>query len=575
LSHFLRNEKTQPPLTVAITGEWGSGKSSLMNLLRADLERHGWRPVRFNAWHHQKEKHLLASLLAAIRRQAIPPLWTFAGLAYRANLLRIRWGRYRVPMFLLLLFLAFATGLVLSDPQRLTRTAGALDALQGQMKEVGRSKKATEKTTPTLRTAVSLPVPASPPRSSAAQLVLAPSPSVPSKTSNSSLFSLTPLLALISGFAILLIALRKLLTSFGARPAQLLSRLFRSSRLRDLEALTGFRDRFAAEFKDVTEALKPRTMVVVIDDLDRCRPDQVLDLLEAVNFLVRSGDCFIVLGADRDRVLRSVGLGFKDLAYALVDPPPRGAQSDDDAAELTLKRQRDFAQQYLEKLINLEIPVPAPTREQSQLLLKAAAAITTLPPSPIKDLATRLRQRLALIATLGLLGLSLWCGYRRPVSPVPSASEQTPTAATATVPPVTTAAPLGGIQAPPAPQRPPVEYHSGEHQFGWPLIVFLLLGLAAGVALSLLLRSSLVTRDSPAFERALATWHPLLFAKHNTPRALKRYVNRVRYLAMLQRPRGEEATWLHRLAILRRPPATTTMTTTPLPEEVLVALSAI
>src|SRR6202035_4071486 len=124
LSHFLRNEKTQPPLTVAITGEWGSGKSSLMNLLRAALARHGWRQVRFNAWHHQKEKHLLASLLAAIRRQAIPPLWTFAGLAYRANLLRIRWGRYRVPMFLLLLFLAFATGLVLSDPQRLTRTAG-------------------------------------------------------------------------------------------------------------------------------------------------------------------------------------------------------------------------------------------------------------------------------------------------------------------------------------------------------------------------------------------------------------------------------------------------------------------
>ena len=32
LSRFLRNEKTEPPLTVAITGEWGSGKSSLMNL---------------------------------------------------------------------------------------------------------------------------------------------------------------------------------------------------------------------------------------------------------------------------------------------------------------------------------------------------------------------------------------------------------------------------------------------------------------------------------------------------------------------------------------------------------------
>ena len=37
LSTFLRNENTQPPLTIAITGEWGSGKSSLMNLLQRDL----------------------------------------------------------------------------------------------------------------------------------------------------------------------------------------------------------------------------------------------------------------------------------------------------------------------------------------------------------------------------------------------------------------------------------------------------------------------------------------------------------------------------------------------------------
>ena len=73
LSRFLRNENTQPPLTIAISGEWGTGKSSLMNLLKADLIRRGFRPLWFNAWHHQKEEHLLATLLANIRTQAIPP----------------------------------------------------------------------------------------------------------------------------------------------------------------------------------------------------------------------------------------------------------------------------------------------------------------------------------------------------------------------------------------------------------------------------------------------------------------------------------------------------------------------
>lgn len=55
LTRFLTNENTQPPLTIAITGEWGSGKSSVMNYLFANLKRKGLRPVWFNAWHHREE----------------------------------------------------------------------------------------------------------------------------------------------------------------------------------------------------------------------------------------------------------------------------------------------------------------------------------------------------------------------------------------------------------------------------------------------------------------------------------------------------------------------------------------
>src|SRR5690349_4762367 len=90
LSRFLRNENTLPPLTIAIIGEWGTGKSSLMNLLRADLRSYKFRPVWFNAWHHQKEEHMLASLLENIKLQAVPRWWTNRGLVFRARLLKIR-----------------------------------------------------------------------------------------------------------------------------------------------------------------------------------------------------------------------------------------------------------------------------------------------------------------------------------------------------------------------------------------------------------------------------------------------------------------------------------------------------
>jgi len=59
LSRFLRNVNTKPPLTLAVTGRWGSGKSSLMRLLMTDLRRYGGRAVWFNAWHHNEEEHLL------------------------------------------------------------------------------------------------------------------------------------------------------------------------------------------------------------------------------------------------------------------------------------------------------------------------------------------------------------------------------------------------------------------------------------------------------------------------------------------------------------------------------------
>jgi hypothetical protein len=43
-------------------------------------------------------------------------------------------------------------------------------------------------------------------------------------------------------------------------------------------------------------------MIIFIDDLDRCAKENVLEVLEAINFLVTSGHCYIILGMAREWV---------------------------------------------------------------------------------------------------------------------------------------------------------------------------------------------------------------------------------------------------------------------------------
>ena len=67
LERFLMNPNSQGSFTIAITGSWGSGKSSLMHLVEGKLKRENYPCVWFNAWHHRTETDLFASLMETIR----------------------------------------------------------------------------------------------------------------------------------------------------------------------------------------------------------------------------------------------------------------------------------------------------------------------------------------------------------------------------------------------------------------------------------------------------------------------------------------------------------------------------
>lgn len=558
LSRFLRNENTVPPLTIAVTGEWGSGKSSLMNLLRADLERYGFRPVWFNAWHHQKEENLLASLLETIRSHAIPPWWRPEGTIFRYKLLKIRWLRFWPVVTLVLIVFAFSLGYLQTHPSQMDAAWKLAESLPSWIADpvkwlTGESQKVST-----------------------------------SETADGHV----PWIAFLLSSAGLLVSLWKGLKGFGVNPASLLAKDSRSAKVKDLENLTGFRYRFAAEFKDITEALNPRTLLILIDDLDRCKPEMVLEVLESVNFLVSSGDCFIVMGMARERVVRCVGLSFKDVASELLVTTPGPADQGLSPEESARRQRIEFAQQYLEKLINIEVPVPSPTGEQSRrLMLEAGGPEETPRESRARALGREAwswtRRLLPFAAVVGLLFLGYWFGATRPVK---APAVQVQPAAEPAPPPAQ--APVSAPQVTPSPaaaSTKPLPTGPAHVDLGveprlplYPAALLLIVLVGLGIW-RLSIPPGVVLHDSPDFETALRTWHPLVFSYRNTPRSIKRFLNRVRYLAMLQRKQGVEParwesllSWLLRRPVgVRKPTEEGSAQLSTIPEDILVALAAI
>jgi hypothetical protein len=522
LSRFLRNENTLPPLTLAITGVWGSGKSSLMNLLKSDLERFDVRPVWFNAWHHQHDERPLASLLEAIKQQGVPPFWSGAGMRFRASLLWQRSKRWRPVMLAAAIFFAWMLGYYMRNQHEFSRiVSGVTDTISSFLDFI-QGKQAAR--TP---------------------------PADGGITGDGTLAQVGFLAFLGTGLALgrsLFGALR----AFGADPARLMQSVSDRARIQDLHAKADFRPRFVREFGDVTKALGERSMIIFIDDLDRCESPQVLEMLESVNFLVTSGDCFVVLGMDVKIVTPSVALQFRDLAseVAAEDEDP----ADDDLADF---RRRAFARNYLDKLVQIEVSVP---------MTDPARSVRVIAPEKDeqkKDLRYYWRTGWTVgwrVLPLLLCGLAIYCaalyGARveaptrepsprsqalAPVRPTSNPSSTTQAAETA---PVVAVQSIFVATTQPTPHLVPPES---------PRNAFWIVAAPAGAIIAALLwiiltRPQATVPDSETFKNAVKLWHPALFGHGATPRSMKRFMNRVRFLAMKQQPGGEELTPRERLA---------------------------
>lgn len=156
---------------------------------------------------------------------------------------------------------------------------------------------------------------------------------------------------------------------------------------------------FRAEFEDLVAAVG-RPVVVLVDDLDRCLPPQVLDVLQAIRlFLAVEGTAF-VLATDERVVKDAVRLRYPQASAAETDLP----------------------QEYLEKIVQVPLRIPplgAAEAESYLNLLVAQAHLDAADLGACREKARAVRSRGAVSVAMNL-GLA-----REAVSgPLPAAAER-------------------------------------------------------------------------------------------------------------------------------------------------------
>ena len=261
----LITEEGITPFTIGIFGSWGTGKTSLMLMLKRKLEfLDNVRTVWFNAWKFDDEEQIWAALIQSVLNQLDPSLGESARIKLQELRDSIEWIQ----------FMTFLGTTIIS--------LGA---------------------------------------------------NIPSKISEK--IKEPDLDSFKNSF------------KFGKR----------------VESLSEFEKRF----ERFIDTCKIERLVIFIDDLDRCKMDATVDILETIKLLLNSEKCVYVLGLDYDRVCDAVSRRFAESS-------------------------QDVAEDYLDKIIQLSFHIPRRSEEDMKLYLRYLFALKYIKKENLRKFATDCRK---------------------------------------------------------------------------------------------------------------------------------------------------------------------------------------
>ena len=286
----LLTEKPEHPVTIGIHGDWGSGKSSILEMIEAGFAQDDKvLCLKFNGWRFQGFEDAKIALIEGIVAGLIEkrPVLTKAAIAVKDVYSRIDW--LKVAKKTGGLAITAYTGIPTPD-----QVQAMVSTLDGMIADP--VKMATKEN----------------------------------------------LLSVVGGIKSIL------------KPV-------------DTKNIPEEVEEFRKAFDKLLNAAGIKQLVVLIDDLDRCLPDTAIETLEAIRLFVFTARTAFVVAADEAMIEYSVRKHFPDL------PETTGP--------------RDYARNYLEKLIQVPFRIPALGDTETQIyvtLLLAGAELGETDPDYIK-----------------------------------------------------------------------------------------------------------------------------------------------------------------------------------------------
>ena len=106
---------------------------------------------------------------------------------------------------------------------------------------------------------------------------------------------------------------------------------------------------FRDDFKEMIDKSEIKKLVVIIDDLDRCTPDRLIENLEAIKLFLNVEKTAFVIGADPRIVRHAIEHRYKTDSIENADDPD--------------SRNKRIVSDYLEKLIQIPYYLPQVNRQ--------------------------------------------------------------------------------------------------------------------------------------------------------------------------------------------------------------------